>query len=400
MAATSLATNIEFIETLFFSCLTGGATILSSQYFGKKDLKTIEKIFGLILKYTFIISIIFTFLALVFPEFLMSLFTNEKELIEIGIQYIIMASGAYLLTGINQCYLCIMKTIGQSKQSVTISSFSLCLDTVLNIIFIFGFNMGVKGAALTTSITRSIEFIIILIYSKKMIVKPKIFNKISKILHKDFLHCSIPHLFNSIFWGIGTATYSSIIGHLGGAIVIAYSTSMLIRNLANSMCRGLTQGVEIILADNLGSGSIQKAKILGSKFSKFSILCGVVCGILVLIIGSIFSYFMNLDDDVRNILRYMIYISAFYVFTQCINMVIVCGIFASGGDTAFDAYSVALTMWLVIIPIALCAGFWWKVPSIIVYIILSLDEIIKIPWIYIHYKKYKWLKNITREELK
>lgn len=56
-------------------------------------------------------------------------------------------------------------------------------------------------------------------------------------------------------------------------------------------------------------------------------------------------------------------------------------------------------MWLVIIPSAIIAAFWLKWQPIVVYFILSLDEVIKIPWIYAHYKKYKWLKNMTREEL-
>ena len=82
-----------------------------------------------------------------------------------------------------------------------------------------------------------------------------------------------------------------------------------------------------------------------------------------------------------------------------INTVVICGIFSAGGDTAFDAYSLAVTMWLIILPLAVMAAFWWKLNPMYVYIILSLDEIVKIPWVYTHYKKYKWLKNITREEI-
>lgn len=98
MAAVSLAANVEFVENLFLSALVGGATILSAQYFGKKDNETIARIFGMILRYAAIISFVFTAIAFIIPERLMQLFTNETVLISIGAQYIRMATGSYLLT--------------------------------------------------------------------------------------------------------------------------------------------------------------------------------------------------------------------------------------------------------------------------------------------------------------
>lgn len=259
--------------------------------------------------------------------------------------------------------------------------------------------MEASGAALTTSITRAIELIIVFVYSKNMTVKPKLFSKVSPALYKDFLHCSIPHLINSMLWGLGTTVYASIIGHLGTAITTAYSAAAIVRNLSISLCRGLSQGVEILLADMLGAGKMDEAKTFGRNMSRLSLLFGLICGILAVLFGAMLSHFMVLSESAREDLHIMILISAFYVLTQCVSIVVVCGVFIAGGDTAFDAYSVGVTMWGIIIPLAIAAAFLWKLHPIIVYFILSLDEVIKLPWIYIHYKKYKWLKNITRDEV-
>lgn len=398
MAAVSLAANVEFVENLFLGALVGGAMILSAQYWGKGDKHTIARIFGLILRYAAVISAVFTAVALVMPEKLMTLFTDEDVLINHGAEYIRMAAGSYLLTGVTQCYLCIMKTTGQTKRSVLISSFALCLDTVLNAVFIFGLHMEAAGAALTTSITRVIELSMVLLYAQKMAVKPKVLSHVSAALHRDFLHCSVPHLINSMLWGLGTTLYTAMIGHLGTAITTAYSAAAIVRNLSISLCRGLGQGTEIVMADTLGAGQMDQAQLLGSRMSRASVLCGILCAGLALLFGGVLSHFMTLSDAARENLVGMIGISAFYVWSQCINIVVVCGIFAAGGDTAFDAYSVAVTMWLMIIPLAWAAAFWWKWPPMTVYLILSLDEAVKIPWVYAHYKKYKWLRNITREE--
>ncbi len=50
------------------------------------------------------------------------------------------------------------------------------------------------------------------------------------------------------------------------------------------------------------------------------------------------------------------------------------------------------------VPLGLLAAFVWKLPVVAVAAILTLDEFVKIPTVYIHYKKYKWVKNITRDE--
>lgn len=192
--------------------------------------------------------------------------------------------------------------------------------------------------------------------------------------------------------------YSVIIGHLGTAITAANSVATIVRHLAIAVCRGLGSGGEIMLANVLGSGDMEKGKRYGTRLSHLSILCGVFCAVLALIFGPVISYFMTLSDAARYDLQIMIYISAFYMLAQCINVVVVCGVFTAGADVKFDAYSAAVTMWLIIIPLAAAAAFLWKWPPLVVYFILSLDEAVKIPWVYIHYKKYKWLNNITREE--
>ena len=56
-------------------------------------------------------------------------------------------------------------------------------------------------------------------------------------------------------------------------------------------------------------------------------------------------------------------------------------------------------MWMIIVPIGLLAAFVFKLPVLAVYFLLNLDEFVKLPAVYRHYKKYQWVRNLTREEL-
>lgn len=70
-------------------------------------------------------------------------------------------------------------------------------------------------------------------------------------------------------------------------------------------------------------------------------------------------------------------------------------IFCAGGDTTFGFICDIAVMWGIIIPLAAIAAFLVKAPILVVFFILNLDEMIKLPMVYKHYIKYKWVKNLA-----
>lgn len=404
LAAVSLATQVQFVENLFLGALVSGATLIMAQYQGKGDRRIVQRVFHLILRYAVGIGLLFFGASLLAPRVLMGIFAEEEALISIGSDYLRLAAPSFLLTGISQCHLCMMRTTGRAKRSAAISSFAMGLDTVLNAIFIFGLlgvpAMGARGAALTTSIARAVELLLVLWDArtvKDVPVQRTLLFRLDPELEREFWYYSFPVLLNHLVWGLGTASYSAVIGHLGGDITAANSIAAVIKNVILCFTRGVANGGGILLASVLGAGELESARVCGRRLSRLSVLCGLCSGALVLLVGPPVSRFMALNDTARYNLRVMLYICAFYLLAQSVNIVVVNGIFHAGGDTRFDAYSVAVTMWLIIIPLASAAAFWWRHPPLTVYFILSMDEAVKIPWVYIHYKKYKWVKNITEQ---
>ncbi|HAU87759.1 MAG TPA: MATE family efflux transporter, partial [Lachnospiraceae bacterium] len=56
-----------------------------------------------------------------------------------------------------------------------------------------------------------------------------------------------------------------------------------------------------------------------------------------------------------------------------------------------------VTLWCITIPIGALAAFLFKWPVLVVYFLLNQDEIVKLPVVYRHYKKYEWVKNLTQK---
>ena len=111
LSGASLAGQVQYIMTLFLFGLTSGATVLTAQYWGKKDICTIEKILGLGMRSAVIVTAVFFVAAQCIPHTLMKIFTSDPEVIEQGVVYLRIVSWSYIFMGITQTYLYIMRSV-------------------------------------------------------------------------------------------------------------------------------------------------------------------------------------------------------------------------------------------------------------------------------------------------
>lgn len=399
MSAVSLATQVQFVQNLILSGIICAASILGAQYWGKKDLKTIDDIFALAIRLGMILSIIFFVGCYFFPELLMSFYTNEKVLIEIGADYLRIASFSYLLVGATQCYIVMTRVTDHIKTSVIVSSSAVILNIIFNYIYIYVFKMDATGAAIATDIARVIEFGSILFMSfRPGYVKLKIacLFKFNKMLTIDFVKCMLPLMAASMLWGIGFTSYSSFMGHLGTDAAAANSVTSVVRDLICSASDGIANGGGIMIGNELGAGNLDKGKLYGTRMAKISFVLGIGSGILMLLVTPLLLDAIKLTPEAREYLKQMMVVMAIYMLGRYVNTIVINGVFAAGGDTIFDVYSLFVTMWCIAIPLAFLGTYILHWPVIVIYACTCLDEVGKIPWVMYHFKKYKWVKDLTR----
>lgn len=406
MSAVSLATQIQFIQNMIISSATVGGSILGAQYFGKKDIKTLEEVFGIALKISAGISILFFIGCFFFPRYLMLIFTNEEVLIGIAIGYLKIASWSYLMTGVSQCYLSLMKVSDHAKISAAISSIAVIVNIIFNAVFIYGLfgipAMGVKGAATATLIARIIELCLSVFISRR---SDYVFIHMKAVLHRnkmlivDFMKVFWPILGASLLWGVGFTSYSAFMGHLGTDATAANSVVAVIRDLICCFCNGLASGGGILVGNELGAGNLERGKLYGDRVTILAFILGAICCLIMFILTPFVSSYVKLTDKAQSYLIGMMVIMAVYMIGRVVNTIVINGVFAAGGDTLFDVYSLAVTMWGIAVPLAFIGTFWLNWPVLIVYACTCLDEVGKIPWVMLHYKKYKWVKDLTRENV-
>ncbi len=262
MAAVSLATQIQFIQNMMLCAVTGSISILGAQYWGKGDKETIHKIFGMSIRIAVVISAIFAIACIVLPTYLMHIFASDMDLIAIGAGYLRIAGWSYLLTGLSQCYLGMMRVTDHADRCAIISSSAVIFNIILNGILIFGFMgipaMGAKGAAYATLISRFIELALSVISSyQKGFIHP-VFKDLlihDAMLAKDYVKCGLPIAGAAMFWGVGFTSYTAIIGHLGADAAAANSVAAVVRDLMCCLCDDISAAGGVVIENELGSGN-------------------------------------------------------------------------------------------------------------------------------------------------
>ncbi|MBE6724470.1 MAG: MATE family efflux transporter [Ruminococcaceae bacterium] len=404
MSAVSLATQIQFVQNMVLTTVTGAGTILGAQYWGKGDRRTVEDIFSLILRINGAVSLAFFAGCFFFPETLMRLYASDAVLIEIGASYLRIASWSYLLTGVSQCCLSIMKITGHAARSAWISSGAVVLNIALNAVFIFGLigkAMGADGAALATVIARAVELLWAAVSTmEKDFVRPpfgRFFRHIGW-LSRDFWKCALPILGASLLWGIGFTAYTAVMGHLGTDPAAANSIASVVRDLMCCFCNGVASAGGILVGNELGSGNLERGRIYGDRLAVLSALIGLFSCAVILALTPLVVRFVILTDEARRMLTGIMVIMAVYMIARCVCTVVINGIFAAGGDTLFDMYSLAVAMWGIALPMAFLGAFVFHWPVLVVYGCTCLDEIGKLPWVFAHFARHKWVRDLTRSE--
>ena len=404
MTAVSLATQIQFVQNMFLGAITAAGAILGAQYYGKGDRHTIEDIFNLMLRFCGVVSLLFFLACELIPAQLMKVFTGDAPLITIGIRYLRIAGWSYLLTGVSQCYLTVMKITDHVRPSALISSSAVIANIILNAVFIFGLfgapRMNARGAALATTLARILELVLcLLLSSRKDYLRPAWARLLKghRQLTADFQKQCLPLLGGSLLWGVGFTSYTAIIGHMGADAAAANSVAAVVRDLICCACNGIGSAAGIMVGNELGAGHLETGKAYGIKLKNLSWVIGFLSTAIVLALTPLVVRMVILTEEAHSYLTGMMIIMAFYMIGRCVNTITINGVLDGGGDTLFDMYSLAVSMWAVAIPLALLGAFVFHWPVLAVYACTCLDEVGKIPWVMFRFRKYKWLQNLTRE---
>ena len=406
ISAVSLASQYASVLFMVFYGLGTGATVLCAQYYGKGDMRTIQLVEGIALRFSLLISLIFAGMALFVPEGMMRVFTNDRELLTIGASYLRFMSVSYLCWGITEVYLAVLRSVGRVVISTAMNVLAFSLNVFLNAVFIFGLfgapKLGAAGVAIATSLSRLAELLACMAVSFVSADIKLDFRYLfvrNKVLFKDFVRLSLPALGNDVSWSVAFSMYSVIIGHLGTDAVAANSFVVVVRNFGTILCFGVASAGGILLGNMIGENKLEEARTGAKELMKLTVIAGAAGGLIILAIMPFVLKYATLSGQAMHYLKNMLWINTYYVMGAAVNTTLIAGVFRAGGDSRFGFICDTVDMWCYAVPLGFFAAFVLKLPVMWVYFLLCTDEFVKWPWVLRHYRSGKWLNNITRDDL-
>ena len=404
LSSGSLAGQVQFVMSLMVFGMTSGASVLTAQYWGKRDIDTIERVFSMTLCFALAAGFAFFAAAECFSRQLMHIFSSEEEIIANGAAYLRIVALGYPLSAFSTGYLYLMRSIERVKIGTAVFAGSLVLNVILNAVLIFGLfgipAMGVRGAALATLLSRCYEFLVVLFYIWKINrqVRPRFryFFRFDPLLFKDFMILAIPVVLNETLWGAGMSANAAVLGQLGSAAAAANSVVRVIRELLMVMSMGLSAATAVLVGKAIGKKHMEQAELYARRMIGLSFMVTFCASAVIFFLRGTITNALTLGPEARGYLLFMLTILCFYVLCQSITCPVIVGVLRAGGDTRFGLLVEAGTLWGGSILLGSLGAFVFHLSVIPVAVLLMTDEFIKFPLAFWRYRSKIWLKDVTR----
>jgi putative MATE family efflux protein len=407
LSAVSLANEFIVLYQILCMGLGYGAAVLTSQYWGQKNISAFKKIVTIMLKMCLVVGGFLGVVAYLFPETVISIFTPDPELIELGAIYLKYSAWTFIPTGLSLTITAVLRSFGEVRLPLYTSFIAFVVNVFLNWVFIFGNlgapRMGILGSAMGLLISRSIELSFIAGYfvfiDKKIGYRIKDIVTSCKGLYGQYIRYCIPVLISDTILGIGNSAISVIIGHIGFSFVAANAIVSQVTRMTTVFTTGVSSSSSIMTGNTLGEGDTDKAYQEGITFLSLSIVLGVTAGVVLLILCPFMIGSVNISGEAKEIAYQLMYAISIIMVFQSAQTVLTKGVLRGGGDTRFLMAADVMFLWLVSIPLGAVAGLVLHLPAFVIYICLRADYIIKTIWCTFRLLKGKWMNKVSSGNL-
>ena len=405
VAAVGLAGQLAFLLNLVHFGIISGAAMFTAQFWGRQDLPNLRRVLGLCLMIAIGTSLLFFGLAHFIPSQIMSLYTTDPRVIELGARYLRAFSWTFLFLAVTVSYGFIMRSTGNVKMPTTVSVLALILSTFLSYALIFGRfgfpDLGIQGAAVGAVISRGLECValVVLCYTGKTPVAASLreLTDFDARFVRRVIKPMLPVMLNELFWALGITTYNIIYGRLGTESFAAMNIVGTIEQMAFVLFIGISNATSVLVGNRIGAGKDDEAHAYAGRSLGLGVVGGILTGlILQLVKGPVLALY-NVSPEVIANAGSVITVMMFFLWVRVNNMTIVVGILRAGGDTRYSLFLDGFIIWLVGVPMAYLGAFIFHFPVYLVYLCAMSEEATK--WILgiNRYFSRKWINNLAAQ---
>ena len=403
VAAEGLAGQIAFLLNLVHFGIISGAAMFTAQFWGKHDIQNLRRVLGLCLMLAITASLVFFSLAQFLPSQILSIYSKDPVVIELGTGYIRIFSWTFLFFAITFSYALVMRSTGDVKTPTTVSVGALLISTVLSYSLIFGKfglpELGIQGAAVAAVIARFLECVtlLLIIYTRGSPVAASLqeLTGFDRVFVGRVIKPMLPVILNELFWSMGITTYNIIYGRMGTQSYAAINIVSTLEQVAFVVFIGISNATSVLVGNRIGAGQEEEAYRYAGRSLGLGLVGGLVLGIVLQFVKAPVLSLYNVSPEVIQNASNIINVVTFFLWIRVNNMTTVVGILRAGGDTRFSLFLDGMIIWIVGVPMAYLGALVFDFPVYLVYLCAMSEEATK--WVLgIHrYFSRKWINNLT-----
>ncbi|MEF2966388.1 MATE family efflux transporter [Paenibacillus sp. M1] len=403
IASVGMSGKIYSVISVVLAGLATGVSVYAAQFWGKRDRKSISGLLGVGLLIGFGLSFLFSLFVFLKPQLCLSLFTTDTKVIENGYVFLEITALTYVPMMLTMLYSAILRSTRHVKLPMFVSLITVGLNIALNYLLIFGKlgfpEWGLKGAAVATLTARIVEclFIIGAVYKFKLPggADFKDLFSASKPLISKFLRTTYPIVLTEFIWVLGETVYAIIYSRMGTSEMTAMTITFPLQGICIGLLAGLSSAGGVMVGNKLGAGEEEVALQYAKRFIRLGIGVSLVVGAIIVLISPFYVSAFKVSDETHRLGIYLVWVFAAFLWVKVSNMIMAGGILNSGGDSKFVFAMESTATWLIGVPSGLLMSFVWKQPIFLVYLVLSMEEVVRFVIGMARIRSRKWMKNLV-----
>lgn len=326
LAAVGSTGTIMFLIYGFVVGMTAGFTVLTAQKFGAGDMKGMRKTVAGAGILSFVVGALLTILFMAFMKPLLILMNTPSDIFADAYSYIMIVSGGILAQMLYNLLSSILRALGNSKLPLVFLIISALLNIVLDLVFIVGFGMGAKGAAVATVIAQGVSGILCLFY---IIAKIPILHLkredlyVGSTIYKNQLRIGVPMALQYSITAIGTMMVQSSLNILGSTLVAAYTAAGKIEQVVTQAYVAMGTTMATYAAQNMGAGSVKRIREGFKACTVIGVVYSFVAAGFIMTVGKYMTYlFVSEDVDIimNSVDIYLKCIGIFFIPLAVVNI--------------------------------------------------------------------------------
>lgn len=404
VAGVGLASQAFFILILLMFGISTGSAIFTAQYWGQKDVANVRRILGICLTLAVSAAVIFTIIALAFPEQFLRIYTKDSQVVALGSEYLRVVSISYVATAISFSYASVLRSTEEVRLPMFVSIVAIVIKTILSYLLIFGHlgfpEMGIMGAAVGTVIARFLECAVLLAlaYRRRTAAAASLkeMNGFKGSLIRRYIRTVLPVAFNELAWSLGMSTYNFVYARIGTEAIAAMNIVSSIENLAFVAFLALSDATGILIGNRIGAGEEEAAFNYGRRSLVLGFVGAILIGGIILFTRSSIINIYNISELSRTYVNNVLLVSGSTLWVRTLNLLTIVGVLRAGGDTRFGMLLDMLGVWAIGVPLALIGGFLLQLPVYYVYLMVTTEELVKLGIGLWRFSSRRWINNLIK----